>query len=375
MKYPMGKRTAWLCLGLALPLLETQAAHTGQLPATPGPPPPGDALTINSWADLKNTMDSIGSEVQEVLTVRNDITMLQEDLLTQEQTWHKAEMDLQGQVDMIKAKALRIHGEAVAGASIVGRVHELKEGIALESQKAAAAKKLYEYDAQTAAVNQAHLENRIDELRRRLAEVRAVGGRRLEEARFAAQNTTNETMRLERQATRLLDEARDEGQALRLEQSIASDKVRDIHNRMQSIHVTMTGLRSQLLAPGQMDAQIEAMKDRVDRETEAMVEVTTAKEQQKQECAARTKTVMDALLAEQNKAAERNAEMSQVCDAATQRRTLLEAVVKEACEQVPEDAISLQAPVALPATLAPEEVLPPPAPAPGPAPGPYVQLS
>jgi len=376
MKHRAATRCAWLLRwSFTLQLLGAQAAKSGQLPGSPCPPPPGDALTIDSWADLKKTMDGIGSEVQEVLTVRNDITMLQEDLLTQENTWHKAEVDLRAQVDAIKAKALRIQGEVVGGSSIVGRVHALKEGIALETQKAAAQKKLYEYDAQTAAVTQAHLESRIDELRRRLAEVREDGGRRLEQARLAAQNTTNETMKVQRTATRLLDEARDESQALMLEQSIASDKVRNIHNRMQSMHVTMTGLRSQLLAPGQMDAQIEDMQARVDRETEAMVEVTTAKQQQKQESDARTKTVMDALQAEQQKAADRNAEMSQVCDAATQRRALIEAILKEACDQVPEDALNLQAPVP-PATLAPEQVPPPPAPAPapGPVPGPLMGL-
>merc|ERR1719162_1633101 len=116
---------------------------------------------------------------------------------------------------------------------------------------------------------------------------------------------------------------------------MAKDKAQEIRNRIDSMRVTMTGLRSQLMAPGAMDAAVAAMQAQVEQETQALVVATTAKEQAQQECEARQAETTNALLAEQAKAQERHIEMGRVCDAAIQRKGLLESIIKEVCIEYP----------------------------------------
>merc|ERR1740121_2487492 len=66
------------------------------------------ALTMKTWASLKEAMDSIGSEVREVLLVRSDLAMLQEDLRQQEVTWKRAEEDLERELSSLRARTQQL---------------------------------------------------------------------------------------------------------------------------------------------------------------------------------------------------------------------------------------------------------------------------
>merc|ERR1719201_598153 len=79
-----------------------------QLVADTGAPKPGEgeggvavllkpmpeATTMKTWSFLKESMLSIGDQVKQIMEVRNDMAMLQQDLGLQEKLWHQAETEL-----------------------------------------------------------------------------------------------------------------------------------------------------------------------------------------------------------------------------------------------------------------------------------------
>merc|ERR1719352_2187554 len=56
--------------------------------------PMPEATTMKTWSFLKESMSKIGDQVRNILAVRKDMAMLQDDLVRQEKLWKQAELEL-----------------------------------------------------------------------------------------------------------------------------------------------------------------------------------------------------------------------------------------------------------------------------------------
>lgn len=323
------------------------------------------ALTMQTWAGLKEAMDNIGSQVRQVLMVRNDLAMLQEDLRKQEATWLQGEEELEREVAQLQAQSQQLRAEVDQGAVVDAEVKSLEKHIAEEKEKIYTSQQLFGYEAARAQMESGRLQNRADELVKRLEEVKTEGMREVHTSQDAEVEATEKKAALQREAARLKDRVSDEAAALQLEESVARDRRRDLYGSINDTRTETEHLRIQLLPPGQLEAQLAAMKAQVELETQRIAQVQIAKLQATAVCDTRLEPVTKAVTAEAIKYSLREAEMTETCDSAQQRRVLVETIIKEACKPPPATSTT---PVPGVDALAPEAPAPAPLPVPaGPA--------
>lgn len=314
------------------------------------------ALTMKTWASLKEAMDSIGSQVRQVLQVRGDLAMLQDDLRQQEVTWHTGEQDLVREVAELEAQEQRLRKEVQEGAVINHEVASLRVQLLAEKEQSYTATQLFSHDAALAHHDEAFLEDRVKELRARLEEAKREGMVEQEKAQEAEAEAADRASAMEQEAAELVDRALDEAKTLQLEESEA----RDIFGGLRAQTVDVVGatkqLESRLMPPGQLKAQVNAMAAHVENATKAIAQVQLAKLQADADCEARTQTADNALQAELAKLKHRSVETSEVCDSANQRRVLVDTLVKEACAAAGENTISFSRDLALAPAAAPADL-------------------
>merc|ERR1719183_3157427 len=78
-------------------------------------------------------MTKIGDEVREIMSVRKDMAMLQQDLSNQEHLWHNAEIDLKQENAKLKGEGMRLQQQVKQGAKVKSELISAKQ--ALEEAK------------------------------------------------------------------------------------------------------------------------------------------------------------------------------------------------------------------------------------------------
>lgn len=289
------------------------------------------ALTMKTWASLKEAIDSIGSEVQEVLLVRNDLAMLQGDLRDQEATWHRAEEDLVRQIEGLQGRAQALKSEVTDGFPIGNEVKALQRQVDAERERAKTSKKLFDHEVMLADLEEKELWTRREELKVKFVQARSSAVTNMDAARREEADEAEFEAALQREVARLQDRAADEETALTAEKNVASERNEGLRRDIEDAKSQLQHLEARLLPPAQLQAQVAAMRAQVELEVRALAEVQTAKEQVAAECDARSADVQEAWRAEKAKALRRHAEMQETCDTAEQKEALLDIIVKEAC--------------------------------------------
>merc|ERR1719401_2543459 len=117
--------------------------------ATEGEPVPGEgkggvsvlikplpeATTMKTWSFLKESMLKIGDQVAEILAVRRDMAMLQQDLTAQEKLWHHAEIELNEENGKLKSELERLQAEVKAGENIRIELTTAEQALADEQRR------------------------------------------------------------------------------------------------------------------------------------------------------------------------------------------------------------------------------------------------
>merc|ERR1719265_79674 len=75
-------------------------------------------LTMQTWSFLKESMMKISDQVRQIMTVRNDMAMLQQDLTMQEKLWKQAEIQLNQQNAKLRGEVEDLKKQVKAGYKI-----------------------------------------------------------------------------------------------------------------------------------------------------------------------------------------------------------------------------------------------------------------
>jgi len=303
-----------------------------QAPCAPSAAPvPEDALTLSKWAGLKAAIDRVAGQVRQVLLVRTDMAMLQEDLTRQEDTWHKAEADLEQEIAKLSAQASLLQQEVNAGAHIYDDVKHLKDNITAQQDLTSAAKTFFEHDREKAKLEEGRLSDRLGQLRKYQAEANATGTAAIQRARDGELRASEQLSELERIAGKAKYRLADEQSSLRTEQAEAIAREKELTSQLANLNVTVVHMVEQVQPQSQQVSRLAAIRARLKQETMAIVKVETESVQIESMCKVKVETVQQALVAEQAKARSRHDEMVPVCNSATQKNVLLQQLLITAC--------------------------------------------
>lgn len=98
---------------------------------------PADAVTMNSWAYLKESMEKVHDQVSDIMLVRNDIDSIRGDLKKQLDIWHEAELELNQENQRLQYELKRQEAEYHSLNDPLEILHDkLQVGIADEKRHA-----------------------------------------------------------------------------------------------------------------------------------------------------------------------------------------------------------------------------------------------
>lgn len=315
----------------------------GAPPGTPASPPgaaaaaspaattSGDAITLSKWAGLKAAIDRVASQVRQVLLVRTDMAMLQEDLTTQEAVWHKAEADLANEIALLSAQANLLQEQVNEGAHVYDDVKHLRENITDQHDMTSRAEVLYEHDAEKAKLERGRLEERLAQLEEYQAKANKTGAAAIQRARDGELQASEEMSRLERAAGEAKYRLADQMLRLRTEQAEAIAKEKELRAQLANLNTTALHMEEQMKPAAQQASELAAIEARLKQETLAIVQVQTEAVQVEANCKVKVTTVQSALAQERAKAQSRHEEMVPVCNAASQKNIVLQQLLVASC--------------------------------------------
>lgn len=97
--------------------------------------PMPEATTMKTWSFLKESMLKIGDQVRQIMQVRNDIAMLQQDLTMQEKLWHQAEITLNQENAKLRGQKEDLQKKAKAGAKVKRDLMKAKQSLEEEQRR------------------------------------------------------------------------------------------------------------------------------------------------------------------------------------------------------------------------------------------------
>jgi len=273
------------------------------------------AMTMKTWASLKEAIDSIGTQVRQVLQVRGDLSMLQDDLRQQEATWRRAEEDLNREIAELEEHARQLQVETELGAAVEHEAESLEKQILAEQERMRTSAQLFTYEEERQQQEEQRLEGRAGQLRTRLAQVEAEAAAEVQKARNLDNEAEQATAAAEREAAKLVDGALDEASMLKLEERVASDRSHDLRAQIGAVQTSIQHLEMRLIPAAQLKAQVAAMAAQVELETKAIADVQMDKLQADAVCEGRMQKIQEVLHSEEEKRTKRKAEMDGLTDA------------------------------------------------------------
>lgn len=290
-----------------------------------------EAVTMKSWANLKGSMDKISDQVRQILFVRNDLSMMQDDLTTQERLWKEAEVQMSKENVELKAKMEALKREVHSQATLQSQVRQLQASLAQARAEDAAAKKQLATDEARAAMETARL-------------------RAHEQALFADFAKLNDTIIKEEQAAnerksqvkadgtvlkRKVDELQDlltRAQAeLTLGKQQDAAKTLDMQHQIEQMKGGLARMKGEVVPRGQLDAETERLRAQLQQETLTILKVQQDGAQMQAACEAEKTRREEVSRAEQVKADDRVQQKNQYCDAVNGQNGVLSQMVA-ACQ-------------------------------------------
>jgi len=129
--------------------MELKSKFPVQLVADTGAPKPGEgkegvavllkpmpeATTMKTWSFLKESMLKIGDQVRQIMQVRNDMAMLQQDLTAQENLWHQAEVELNQENAKLRGEIGDLTSQVRLGAQVKRDLMKAQQSLEEEQRR------------------------------------------------------------------------------------------------------------------------------------------------------------------------------------------------------------------------------------------------
>mmetsp|Transcript_30243 Transcript_30243/g.94117 ORF Transcript_30243/g.94117 Transcript_30243/m.94117 type:complete len:335 (-) Transcript_30243:66-1070(-) len=306
-------------------------AVAGPLSAEVALDTPPEALTMNTWASLKESLGKIVNEVRQIVLVKNDIGMLQEDLKSQEQLWRQAELDLGSENIKLRLLVAKLQGEAQKGAAVEAEVTELQHRIEDAKARNQKMRQDFQQEEMQMAMENNFTQRRQQQLSKQLKALNASADHevRLTRKRQMQVRSAEEALRLK--AAELEDQLRDGQKELPLQAQQSAAKTRELKRQITEMKQGLRRMVGQIQPREQLERELESLQAQLKEETMVIINVKQQQVEVVARCDRERKERQEALYAEESKAKTRRKEMLQLCGAMRGQRAVLQQMVSS-CE-------------------------------------------
>lgn len=275
--------------------------------------PPNEATAIKSWAFLKDSMAKVGDQVMQLLLIRKDVTAMTDDLRTQVQMWHQAELELGAENAKLAAEEKALQRDVQVGESVRLEVTQVEQQLADEKHRTdVEIQRNKHQDTQWAAEKKA-LEARRAELEKQIKEgedkMRDTDARQQQE--HLELLTDGQALKLK--IAELQEKVKDKQTEVSTEKGTLEQKTADTKKHLADLKAGLKGMIGSLVPKETILAELEKLKNELGARTNELLTVQQAHSVESQECQKKTAEIQQVLAQETSKAEQRHQETARFC--------------------------------------------------------------
>jgi len=276
----------------------------------------GDVVTVQTWSFLKDSMEKIRNEVKEIMSIRDDVGMLQNDLKSQEGMWRTAEKNLQDENAALQKQAEELKLQVQAGEGIRAEVQGLKIQIAEAKQNSDASWNEAHHEHDQMMFEQKFYGERREKLVQMMKDLNSTIADEVAKAHEKQLQLETDGVALKVKAGELQDRVNNGAKELMLQEDKASAKTLDLQRQISGMHDGMSRVQNDMAGKGAILAakgELQRMKVQLNQEISSMVTVKEEQGHVVAQCTKERNARHSALIAEQAKAQRREREMQELC--------------------------------------------------------------
>lgn len=277
--------------------------------------PMPEATTMKTWSFLKESMSKIGDQVRQILQVRNDMSMLQQDLTKQEKAWHQAEIQLKQENAKRRAEVEELKRQVKVGSKVQGELMKVKQSLEEEKRRTV---NLDNEEAMQEKKWQLELEflrnrkNNVTSLHQQVNETASLEISRAETVHLQLQKDAV-TLRLA--LGNMQDQMKNGQEKMQFEESKALAEQAELHRQITAMEQGLTRIQSKLKPAHFYDGAELQLKQGLQKETDTILSLQAEHQSIVVRCDEEMKEQDSIKCSETGKLKMRLAEKLQFCNA------------------------------------------------------------
>lgn len=302
-------------------------AAAGQTPASV---PPADAATMKTWVFLKESMQKLRGEVQQVMLVKDDMAEMKDDLKEQEGLWAQAEKDLTAENAKL-ASDLATLREQVHGNPIAMEVAAAKGVLAREKIKSTQLFKKLEADEAGRDLTRSFWKERAANLTKQVEHLNATDQAELGRQHEIQLQLETDTVALRLKSSELSDRLKSGMDAYQMAQRQANLKKGELEKQLMAMRQALARVQTQLHQTSQEMQQQQLAKAQadVDKMTAEMVQLAQTQSEVAASCSTEKSKRYEVACAERDKTQKRQEETRQLCQPVKGQQSALQMLLSE----------------------------------------------
>jgi len=280
-----------------------------------------EAFVMKSWSSLKETMNTLGNQVSEILEVRQDLRSIKSDLATQEAVWQEAENQLKLKTDALKTQNAQLQVEVQKGSALPYDLMKIKEQVRAEtlrrqalSNEAAHVQQLMITEKASYEARKASLLDLITKERNRTDQEAA----KAHEQQLQLQSDAG-TLRLK--ISELQDKLKTQNDELDVKKQKHAQQVNELKKQLDSMYASLAGIHKTLEPYGKGAAEQEQfrmmkaqLQEKLKQETATIIQLQLQHQQDVAKCGEELQAREEVRADEEQKVQTRTADAEQFCN-------------------------------------------------------------
>jgi len=300
-----------------------------QMEADTGDPKPGEGLggvavllkpmpeatTMKTWSFLKESMLKIGDQVRQIMQVRNDMSMLQQDLSDQEKLWHQAEIELKQENAKLRGNVEELKRKVKVGSKVKGELMKVKQSVEEEKRRATDLDNEEDMQEKKWQLELEFLRNRKNNVTALHQQVNETASLEISRAEAVHLQLQKDAVTLRLALGSMQDQVKNGQEKMQFEQSKALAEHAELQRQIAAMQQGLKRIQGKLKPKHFYDGAELELKQGLQKETDTILNLQAEHQQVVARCDEEMKEQDAIKCSENGKLSSRLAEKSQFCNA------------------------------------------------------------
>jgi len=277
--------------------------------------PMPEATTMKTWSFLKESMLKIGDNVRQIMQVRDDMAMLQQDLSLQEKLWKNAEVTLKQENAKLKAEVENLKKKVQVGSKVKGELMKADQSLEEEKRRGADLRNEAGMQEKKWQLETQFLRNRRNNVTALHKEVNQTASLEISKAEAVHLQLQKDAVTLKLALGDFQDRMKNGQEKMQFEQSKSLAEQAELQRQIVAMEQGLKRIKGKLKPKNFFDAEQEKLKQGLDQETNTIIKLQSDHQQIVTQCNKEMEEQDAIKCSETGKLTSRLAEKTQFCNA------------------------------------------------------------